>query len=69
MCAPPKRPPLKHAHRPPLTLLPALQNQETNRGTISAVADQRTLFELYYRGYKGAIDAGVGSFMVRGRGP
>jgi hypothetical protein len=46
-----------------------LQNQETNRGTISAVADQRTLFELYYRGYKGAIDAGVGSFMVRGRGP
>ena len=40
-----------------------LNNQETDRGTISAVADQRTLFELYYRGYKGAIDAGVGSFM------
>lgn len=40
-----------------------LNNQETNRLSISAVADQRTLFELYYRGYKGAIDAGVGSFM------
>jgi len=40
-----------------------LNNQETDRGDISAVADQRTLFELYYRGYKGAIDANVGSFM------
>ena len=40
-----------------------LNNQELDRGNISSVADQRTLFELYYRGYKGAIDAGVGSFM------
>ena len=40
-----------------------LNNQETDRGDISSVADGRTLFELYYRGYKGAIDAGVGSFM------
>jgi beta-glucosidase len=40
-----------------------LNNQETDRGNISAVCDQRTMFELYYRGYKGAIDADVGSFM------
>ena len=40
-----------------------LNNQESARESISAVADERTLFELYYRGYKGAIDAGVGSFM------
>ena len=40
-----------------------LNNQESDRGDISAVADERTLFELYYRGYKGAVDAGVGSFM------
>ena len=39
-----------------------LNNQESARESISAVADERTLFELYYRGYKGAIDAGVGSF-------
>ena len=40
-----------------------LNNQEYERGSISAVCDQRTLFELYYRGYKGAVDADVGSFM------
>jgi beta-glucosidase len=40
-----------------------LNNQETDRGDISSVADERTLFELYYRGYKGAVDAGVGSVM------
>ena len=72
-----------------------LNNQESDRGGISAVCDQqvalaalaplafvlrvcvllshlpsrlrfyarRTLFELYYRGYKGAVDANVGSFM------
>lgn len=42
-----------------------LNNQETDRGDISAVCDERTLFELYYRGYKGAIDAGVDSVMCR----
>ena len=41
-----------------------LNNQETDRGDVSAVCDQRTMFELYYRGYKGAIDAGVGSVRV-----
>jgi hypothetical protein len=40
-----------------------LNNQETDRGDISSVCDERTLFELYYRGYKGAIDAGVASVM------
>jgi beta-glucosidase len=40
-----------------------LNNQESDRVGISAVCDERTLFELYYRGYKGAVDANVGSFM------
>ena len=40
-----------------------LNNQESSRGSISAVCDERTRFELYYRGYKGAVDANVGSFM------
>ena len=40
-----------------------LNNQEDDRGDISAVCDERTLFELYYRGYKGSIDAGVDSIM------
>lgn len=40
-----------------------LNNQETARGSISAVCDERTRFELYYRGYAGAIEGGVGSFM------
>ena len=42
-----------------------LNNQETARGSISAVCDERTRFELYYRGYAGAIAGGVGSFMCR----
>lgn len=42
-----------------------LNNQETDRGDISAVCDERTLFEFYYRGYQGAIDAGVDSIMCR----
>ena len=40
-----------------------LNNQETDRTGVSAVCDERTLFELYYRGYQGAVDAGVGSIM------
>ena len=40
-----------------------LNNQETARVSISAVADERTRFEIYYRAYKGAIDGGAGSFM------
>jgi beta-glucosidase len=40
-----------------------LNNQESDRGGISAVCDERTLFELYYRGYAGAVAANVGSFM------
>ena len=40
-----------------------LNNQELARGSISAVADERTRFEIYYRAYAGAIAGGVGSFM------
>ena len=40
-----------------------LNNQEYGRTSVSAVCDERTRFELYYRGYKGAIESGVGSFM------
>ncbi len=40
-----------------------LNNQETSRDSVSSECDQRTLFEMYYRGYKGAIDAGVASIM------
>jgi beta-glucosidase len=40
-----------------------LNNQETNRDTVSDDADERTRFELYYQPFLGAIEAGVGSFM------
>ena len=40
-------------------------NQETDRETINAKVDERTLFEMYYRPFKGAIDAGVGSIMCK----
>jgi len=40
-----------------------LNNQETQRGSVSVVVDERTLFEMYLPPFKGAIDAGVGSFM------
>ena len=40
-----------------------LNNQETARTSITAVADERTRFEIYYRAYAGAVDGGVGSFM------
>ena len=40
-----------------------LNNQETNRTVVSAEADERTRFELYYRPFEGAIKAGVGSMM------
>ncbi len=38
-------------------------SQETARSSISAVVDRRTLAEIYYRGYAGAVAGGVGSFM------
>lgn len=40
-----------------------LNNQETNRGAVSAEADERTRFEMYYPAFEAAIEAGVGSFM------
>ncbi len=42
-----------------------LNNQETNRVSVSDNADERTRFELYYQPFMGAVEAGVGSFMVR----
>lgn len=40
-----------------------LNNQETNRGSVSDNADERTRFEIYYQPFWGASDAGVGSMM------
>ena len=40
-----------------------LNNQETYRDFVSAEADARTRFEMYYPPFEGAIEAGVGSFM------
>ncbi len=41
-----------------------LNNQETNRVSVSDNADERTRFEMYYLPFLGAVEAGVGSFMV-----
>jgi beta-glucosidase len=40
-----------------------LNDQETNRMAVSAEADERTRFEMYYPPFEGAIEADVGSFM------
>jgi len=40
-----------------------VNSQETNRTTQSAEVDERTLREIYYPPFEGAIKAGVGSFM------
>jgi len=40
-----------------------LNNQETNRGAVYEIADERTRFELYYPPFQGAIEANVGSVM------
>jgi beta-glucosidase len=40
-----------------------LNNQETARMSVSAEADERTRFEMYYPPFEGAIEADVGSFM------
>ena len=41
----------------------ALNDQELDRGTVSAVADERTRFEMHYPPFAAAVDAGVGAFM------
>ena len=41
----------------------ALNNQETNRGAVSANCDERTRWEIYYPPFQAAVDAGVGSIM------
>eukprot|EP01065_Artemidia_motanka_P040908 TRINITY_DN521_c0_g1_i1.p1 TRINITY_DN521_c0_g1~~TRINITY_DN521_c0_g1_i1.p1 ORF type:complete len:750 (+),score=309.69 TRINITY_DN521_c0_g1_i1:305-2251(+) len=38
-------------------------NQETNRGTISEVVDERTRMEIYHPPFQGAVDGGVLSIM------
>jgi beta-glucosidase len=38
-------------------------NQETDRGSVNEVVDERTQFEIYYPPFEGAIEAGVGSVM------
>lgn len=38
-------------------------NQETNRGSVSELVDERTRFEMYYPPFAGAVKAGLGSIM------
>jgi beta-glucosidase len=38
-------------------------SQETNRGHVTEVVDERTQFELYYPPFEGAIAAGLGAVM------
>ena len=40
-----------------------MNNQETNRGGMTAAVDERTRFEMYYPPFEGASEAGVGSIM------
>ena len=40
-----------------------LNNQETNRQAVDALASERARYELYYPPFLGAVKAGVGSFM------
>ena len=40
-----------------------MNNQETNRGGMTAAVDERTRFEMYYPPFAGASEAGVGSIM------
>jgi len=40
-----------------------LNNQETNRNTVDAHCDQRSLFEAYYRPFIASVEAGVAAFM------
>ena len=41
----------------------ALNNQENNRYAVSANADERTRFEVYYPPFAAAVAANVSSFM------
>ena len=44
-------------------------NQETNRNTVDEIVDERTLFEMYYQPFAGAIEGGVMSVMSVPRMP
>jgi beta-glucosidase len=39
----------------------AFNNQETNRGSVIEVVDERTRFEIYYPPFAGAAQADVGA--------
>lgn len=39
----------------------AMNNQETNRNSMSSNVDERTRFEMYYPPFEGAVEADVGS--------
>ena len=40
-----------------------MNNQETNRQSVSENVDERTRFEMYYEPFRGAVEADVGSIM------
>ena len=44
-------------------------NQETNRGAVSEIVDERTRFEMYYPPFAGAAKAGLGSIMCSCESP
>jgi beta-glucosidase len=37
-----------------------LNNQETNRNSVSSIVDERTRWEIYYPPFESAVEAGVG---------
>jgi beta-glucosidase len=43
--------------------MPRCGQQETDRHYISENVDERTMFEMYYPPFEGAISAGLGSVM------
>ena len=40
-----------------------MNDQESNRGSVSEDVDERTRFQMYYPPFAGALDADVGSVM------
>jgi beta-glucosidase len=40
-----------------------MNDQETNRNSVSETVDERTRFQMYYPPFAGALDADVGSIM------
>jgi beta-glucosidase len=40
-----------------------MNDQETNRGSVSEMVDERTRYQMYLPPFAGALDADVGSIM------